>query len=131
MHVPTLPPPRVDSPPPVPPILECSHLRVDVGGVPAIDGLNLTSSADHLLVLGAARALFEAAAGLRTIARGTLMVEGTSARETIRAGLAACAPLDPRLPGAWTVVQYVTWSARMAGYGRRAAVALAADAIDR
>jgi ABC-type Na+ transport system ATPase subunit NatA len=35
------------------------------------------------------------------------------------------------MPGAWTIFQYVTWSSRLAGHGRREANALAADAIDR
>jgi ABC-type multidrug transport system ATPase subunit len=99
--------------------------------VPAIDGLALASAGDHVLLLGSPRALFEAAAGMRPVARGTLLIEGMRARQAIRAGVAACAPLDPPLPNAWTVVQYVTWSARLAGHPRRAAAALAADALER
>jgi ABC-type multidrug transport system ATPase subunit len=111
--------------------LACSHLRVDVGGEPAIDGLTLMSTGEHLLVLGAARALFEAAAGLRPVVRGTLLIDGMRVRQGIRAGVAACAPLDPPLPGAWTAFQYVGWSAMLAGHPRRAAGALAVDALDR
>src|SRR5580704_12086212 len=47
------------------PLLAASSLRVDVGGSPAVDGLTLATTGDRVLVLGAARALFEAAAGLR------------------------------------------------------------------
>jgi ABC-type multidrug transport system ATPase subunit len=99
--------------------------------VPAIDGLSLSSTGTHVLLLGAARALFEAAAGLRPIARGALLVEGLPARAAIRAGVAASAPLDPPMPRAWTVAQYVTWSARLAGHERRTALALATDALER
>jgi ABC-type Na+ transport system ATPase subunit NatA len=99
--------------------------------VPAIDGLTLTSTGDHVLVLGAARALFEAGAGLRSIARGEVLVEGMAAPEAIRAGLAACAPLDPPLPATWSVLQYATWSARLAGHERATALALATDALGR
>jgi ABC-type multidrug transport system ATPase subunit len=115
----------------MPPRIATSHLRVDVGGVPAIDGLTLASTGDHVLVLGAARALFEAAAGLRAIARGELRVEGVSAPEAIGSGLAASAPLDPPMPAAWTVLRYTTWSARLAGHDRVAAFALATDALSR
>src|ERR1700690_377128 len=111
--------------------LSSSHLRVDVGGVPAIDGLALTTAGDHVLVLGAARALFEAAAGLRPISHGELLVEGMAASDAVRAGVAACAPLDPPLPGKWTVLQYAAWSARLAGHERATAFALAADALVR
>jgi ABC-2 type transport system ATP-binding protein len=115
----------------MPPRIASSHLRVDVGGVPAIDGLTFTSTGDHVLVLGAARALFEAAAGLRAIARGELRVEGVAAPEAIRSGAAACAPLDPPMPPAWTVFRYAAWSARLAGHDRGAAFALATDALAR
>jgi ABC-type multidrug transport system ATPase subunit len=111
--------------------IACSHLRVDVAGAPAIDGLSFASTGDHVLVLGAARALFEAAAGLRPVARGELLVEGLRAPEAIRAGLAASAQLDPPLPGSWTVFEYAIWSARLVGHDRTTARSLAADALSR
>lgn len=106
-------------------------MRVDVAGSPAIDGLSFATTGDHVLVLGAARALFEAAAGLRPVARGELRVDGAAPATAIREGRVACAPLDPPLPRAWTAVQYVTWSARLAGHARTAARALALDALER
>jgi ABC-2 type transport system ATP-binding protein len=115
----------------MPVILASSHLRVDVGGTPAIDGLTFTSTGDHILVLGAARALFEAAAGLRAIARGELLVEGLAAIEAVRSGIVASAPLDPPMPGTWSVVQYTVWSARLSGHARSAALAMAADALEQ
>jgi len=115
----------------VEPLLTATTLRVDAGGVPAIDGLSLRTTGERVLLLGAARALFEAAAGLRGIARGKLLVEGTAPSVAIRAGAAACAPLDPPLPRLWTVAQYVTWSARLAGHGRSAATSLAGEALER
>ncbi|MGA7121947.1 MAG: hypothetical protein WBY94_17700 [Polyangiaceae bacterium] len=111
--------------------LASSHLRVDVGGVPAIDGLTFATTGDHVLVLGAARALFEAASGLRRPARGEISVEGRAPSTAIRAGLAACAPLDPPLPPRWTALQYVAWSAGLAGQPRAAAFAMAIEALSR
>lgn len=111
--------------------LEASHLRVDVGGAPAIDGLSLAAGGDHVLVLGAARALFGAAAGLRRVTRGDLLVDGRPAAQAVRAGAAACAPLDPPLPPSWSVLEYATWSARVAGQPRRAARELAGEALAR
>jgi len=113
------------------PLLAASSLRVDVAGVPAIDGLTVETTGDRVLVLGAARALFEAAAGLRGTARGSLRIDGAPAVEACRSGLATGAPLDPPMPPGWTVAQYVTWSARLAGRGRAEARAMAADAIAR
>jgi ABC-type multidrug transport system ATPase subunit len=113
------------------PLLAATSLRVDVHGVPAIDGLSVTSSGEHVLVLGAASALFEAAAGLRAAARGALRIEGKVPIEAVREGVAAGAPLDPPMPPRWTVGEYVTWSARLAGHSRRLAKDLAGDALSR
>src|SRR5579884_3038401 len=93
--------------------------------------MSLACGGDRVLVLGAARALFEAAAGLRPTARGELRVEGLPPAAAVRGGVAAGAPLDPPVPGDWTVRRYVLWSARLAGHARQAAEALAEDAIAR
>jgi ABC-type multidrug transport system ATPase subunit len=115
----------------VPALLATSGLRVDVGGSPAIDGLTLATTGDRVLVLGAARALFEAAAGLRASSRGEILVEGVAPRTAVSEGIAACSPLDPPMPPAWTVLQYVTWSARLAGHPRATARAMAGEALER
>jgi ABC-2 type transport system ATP-binding protein len=112
-------------------ILAVSGLRVDVAGSPAIEGLTLATTGDRVLILGAARALFEAAAGLRLPRRGEIRVEGVLPRTAARAGMAACAPLDPPMPPRWTALQYVTWSARLAGHARATARGLATEAVER
>jgi ABC-type multidrug transport system ATPase subunit len=112
-------------------LFEVNAARVDVDGVPAVDGLSLATTGDRVLVLGAARALFEAASGVRRIARGEVRVEGTSAVEALRAGRVAGAPLDSPLPPTWTALEYAAWSARLAGHARAEARSLASEAIDR
>src|ERR1019366_6016197 len=82
-------------------------------------------------VLGAARALFEAAAGLRAPNRGEIRVEGASPRAAVSGGVVACAPLDPPLPPAWTVLDYVTWSLSRAGPPRVGGRAMGDEALDR
>ncbi len=114
-----------------PPLLAASGLRVDVGGSPAIDGLTLATTGDRVLVLGAARALFEAAAGLRAPSRGEILVEGTSPRVAVGGGAVASASLDPPMPPGWTVLQYVTWSARLTGHPRATARAMAGEALEQ
>jgi ABC-type multidrug transport system ATPase subunit len=115
----------------VEPILAVSSLRVDADGVPQVDGLSMTSTGEWVLVLGAPRTVFEAAVGTRPIQRGHLRIGGRSPLRAIRDGVAASAPLDPPLPGAWSPEQYVKWSARLAGHGRREASEQAADALAR
>jgi ABC-type multidrug transport system ATPase subunit len=116
-------------------LLSASSLRVDVAGVPTLDGLVLATTGDRVLVLGGARALFEVAAGMRAVTRGEVRVAGVAPLAAVRSGLAASAPLDPPMPPRWTVSQYATWSARLAGYsmgdGReRAAEALVSLQLD-
>jgi ABC-type multidrug transport system ATPase subunit len=115
----------------VQPLLASSSLRVDVGGIPAVDGLSMASTGDHVLVLGAARALFETAAGLRPSARGELLVADRDPLEAVREGSLAGASLDPPLPAGWTIRRYVTWSARLAGHRATTSSELADEAIDR
>jgi ABC-2 type transport system ATP-binding protein len=109
--------------------VEIEDLRVDVDGVPACDGLTLRTTGDRVLVLGAPRALFEATCGLRPVVRGALRVRGSAAGDAARAGIIAGAPLDPPLPPKWTVLEYVTWSSRLAGHSAADARMLAKEAI--
>lgn len=106
-------------------------LRLDVDGVPACDGLTLAATGDRVLVLGAPHALFEATCGLRPVVRGALRVRGADASSAAREGIVAGAPLDPPLPPKWTVLDYVTWSSRLAGHSAADARTLALEAIER
>ena len=113
------------------PVLEVVRARIDVGGSPAIEGLSFATTGQRVLVLGAARALFEAASGMRAVTHGDVRVLGMPPLAAVRAAKAAAAPKDPRLPPKWTVRTYVSWSARLAGHGRTRSRALAARAIDQ
>jgi ABC-2 type transport system ATP-binding protein len=113
------------------PLFEADRVRVDVHGSPAVDGLSIATTGDHVLVIGAARALFEAASGVRAIARGELRIAGESPTVAVRAGRLAGAPLDAPFPPKWTPREYATWSARLVGHTRAVASSLASEAIDR
>jgi ABC-type taurine transport system ATPase subunit len=112
-------------------LLATNSVRIDVAGFPAIDGLSLVTTGDRLLVLGAAPALFQAAAGVLPIQRGEIRVANRVPADALRTRAAAGAALDPLMPPSWTVRQYVTWSARLAGHSRATSRALAADALAR
>jgi ABC-type multidrug transport system ATPase subunit len=115
----------------VSPLLASSSLRVDVAGTPAIDGLTLESTGQWVLVLGASRGLFEAAAGLRDIEHGDLLVAGAPPVSASRSGAAAAAPIDPPLPPRWTVFQYIRWSARLSGLSGATCEASVREALER
>jgi ABC-2 type transport system ATP-binding protein len=112
-------------------LIEIVRVRIDVAGVPAVDGLSAATTGDRVLVLGAARALFEAASGARTVNHGVLRLRGEAARAAVRAGTAAGAPIESLLPPKWTAREYVTWSARICGHSKNDARSLAAGAMDR
>ena len=115
----------------MPPLLEADRVRVDVHGAPAVDGLSLATEGDHVLVIGTPRALFEAASGVRAIARGELRVAGTGAVEALRTRTIAGAPLDLPLPPRWSPREYAIWSARLVGHARGVAASLAGEALER
>lgn len=94
-------------------------LRVDIAGVPCVDGLSLVTTGDHVIVLGAPSALFEAVSGMRKPTRGELRVAGQDPIEALHAGMLAGVPLDPPVPPTWTPRSYVEWSARLAGMSKR------------
>ena len=111
------------------PLLAAAAVRIDVANVPAVDGFDLATQGDRVVVLGCARALFEAAAGLRGVARGQMTTVGRPPVDAVRARELAGAPFDPPLPPRWSVGEYVTWSARLAGHDRASARATTAEAL--
>jgi ABC-type taurine transport system ATPase subunit len=112
-------------------LLSLDDVRLDAGGVPAVDGLSVETTADRVVVVGAARALFEAVSGIVKPARGSVRVRGLTAGEAMMRGLVAGAPLDPAMPADWTATEYATWSARLTGLGKSEARARAVAALER
>ena len=113
------------------PVLEARGLRVDVGGVPEVDGLTLATTGDRVLVLAGPGVLFPAFAGLVAPRHGEILVGGASPRSALEQGLMAGAPLDPPLPLAWKACEYVAWSARLAGRSKADADAATFEVLDR
>jgi ABC-type multidrug transport system ATPase subunit len=111
------------------PLLQLVHTRIDIDGVPAVDGLSLTTTGDRVVILGGPRALFEAASGVRTPSHGEVQVRGVAARRAARGGSVAGAPFDPPFSPKWTAREYVTWSARISGHGKKDARALAEQSL--
>jgi len=112
-----------------PPLLEAKNVRLDEQGAPQVDGLSLATQGNHVVILGAPRALFEAAAGMRSPTRGELSLLGTGCTDALAARHVAGAPLDPALPPKWTPLRYVEWSARLAGHSRSEARTHATQAL--
>jgi ABC-type multidrug transport system ATPase subunit len=111
------------------PVLEALRLRVDVDGVPQVDGLSFTTTGDRVVILAGPPALFQAAAAMTRPRHGELRCAGVTPAEAIEQRLMAGAPLDPPMPPSWTPSDYVTWSARLSGQPTGAAERLAREAL--
>ena len=111
-------------------LLHADNVRIDgPDGAPAIEGLTIEAAGANVAVVGAARALFEAACGLRSVTRGTLRVCGMEPREALRAAAIASAPVDVAVPARWTLHELARENARLAGHARSLADKLAKDAL--
>jgi ABC-2 type transport system ATP-binding protein len=131
------------------PVLIAEDARIAVDGVAAIERLSLVTAGDRVLLAGDAGALIAAILGVPRAAvtpsdeedegppgeafvvAGSLRLAGRDVAEGEHVAVMGAAPLDPPLPPRWTAEEYVTWGARLAGVGRRAARDLAVAALDR
>ena len=116
-------------------ILEAKDLRLDEGRAVAVEGLSFATNGEKVLVFGASAPIFRAITTEVPVKRGELLVAGRMPHASLRAGLAAIAPLDPKLPGDFTPRDYVAWSARLAAPDtalakKRAAAAFAAFRLE-
>ncbi|MDI1433308.1 ABC transporter ATP-binding protein [Polyangium sorediatum] len=131
-----------------PPVLHAEDARITIDDVVAIDRLTVRARGDRVLCTGEAEALFAALTavplrsrapshddaampGEASLAAGTLHVAGFDVATRAHLDAAGIAPLDPPLPKGTTAHDYVTWSARLAGFSPRAARDLAASALER
>jgi ABC-2 type transport system ATP-binding protein len=131
---------------PQPALLHAERARLAIDEAVAIDQLNLVARGERILCTGDVDVLFSALTGvplgLRNrhagpedlpgevhVIAGMLTVAGRDVSNRSHLAVAGSAPLDPPLPNAWTVAEYVTWSARLTGATRRVAQDLAAAAL--
>ena len=110
------------------PLLHADSVRVD-DGLPVVENLTIETTGNNVAIVGAARGLFEAAAGVRPITRGTLRVCGMDPKDALRANVIASAPIDVPVPARWTVHEFARENARLAGQSKAAADKLAKDAL--
>jgi len=95
--------------------LEWDHVRVDVGGVVECDDLCARITRPRGLVLGAPRAVFQVSCGLQPPVTGMVRAVGCNVHS--KEGRRACTGvvLDAPMPPTWSALDYVTWSASIAG----------------
>jgi ABC-type multidrug transport system ATPase subunit len=112
-------------------LLRLSQARIDIGGAPLFDGVECTTSADRVLLIGAWQPLFRLFARQATLASGSALVHGQPAETVVRDGSVGLVLADSRLPLAWRGVDYLRESALLAGLGRHDARRTAITTLER
>lgn len=99
---------------PVTPLLEAAALRIEVGERVLIDGLSIKIDGPRTVLVGDTAPLLGPLFGWAGIGRGWLKIQGEELATVLpRLGLA---PLDPPMPEDFTPLEYVAWSAVLAGF---------------
>jgi ABC-type cobalamin/Fe3+-siderophores transport system ATPase subunit len=128
------------------PVLLAEQLRIAVGGAVVVDELNLRTRGDRVALGGDVSALLGALLGVprpaaaphgrepgarARVVAGSLRLLGADVGRGEHHTLAGLAPLDPPLPGRWTLEDYVQAGARLAGAGSRQARDWSAATFER
>lgn len=135
--------PNVAAAPAAPALLEAEDLTIARGGLDVIVGLTLKVSGRRALLAGEAAPLIDLVLGQGVgagrearrapkglhLRSGSLRCLGMDVATGQHVGHVGAAPLDPPLPAEWTSLDYLAWSARLAGVERRTALARAAATL--
>jgi ABC-2 type transport system ATP-binding protein len=130
------------------PVLHAEDARIAVDDVVAIEQLTVRTRGDRVLCAGDTEVLFAALTGvpLRSRSRlvaeddmpgeasviaGSLFVAGHDVGTGDHFGVVGAAPVDVPLPAKMTALEYVTWSARLAGQSPAIARELAMSALEQ
>lgn len=95
------------------PLLELAAARIELHELAVADSLTVRVTGPRVVIVGDATPLFAPLFGTASVVRGWYKALGLDLA-TLRPSL-GLAPLDPPLPPAMTPLEYVSWSARLAG----------------
>lgn len=129
-------------------VLQAEDARIAVDDVVAMEKLTVRTRGDRVLCAGDTEVLFAALTGVplrsrsRTVTEddmpgeasviaGSLFITGHDVGKREHFDVIGAAPVDVPLPPKMTVLEYVTWSARLAGETSRHARELAMGALER
>lgn len=130
------------------PVLQAEDARIAVDDVVAMEKLTVHTRGERVLCAGDTEVLFAALTGVPLRARsravaeddmpgeasvvsGALLIAGHDVGKREHYDFIGAAPLDVPLPPQMTVLEYVAWSARLAGETTRHARDLAMNALER
>jgi len=129
-------------------VLHAEDARIAVDDVVAMEKLTVRTRGDRVLCAGDTDVLFAALTGVplrsrsravteddmpgeASVAAGSLFIAGHDVGKREHFDIIGAAPVDVPLPPKMTVLEYVTWSARLAGESPRHARELAMGALER
>lgn len=110
-------------------LLVAEGLRVDADGAVLLERASFATEARSLVVAGETTGLMSALAGLASIRAGRLELLGRDVAKGEHLGMVGLAPLDPPLPPRWSALEYLSWSARLAGTPKSSAGRMAGEAL--
>lgn len=130
------------------PVLHAENARIAIDDVVALEKLNVRTRGERILCSGDTEVLFAALTGVplrsrsrtltdedlpgeASVVAGSLLIAGQDVGKREHFDIVGAAPVDVPLPPKMTVLDYVTWSARLAGESGRNAKDLAMTAIER
>ena len=111
-------------------LLTCRDARIDADGAMLLDGLSFEIDGARIGLVGAFGALFRLLSHRAVLSRGSIDVLGQEALSAVRTNTIGVAPFETVLPEPWTVLAYLTESARLMGLGRWSAAQCARAALD-
>lgn len=111
------------------PLLQAENLRIDLEGVIALERTSFRTEGSSLALAGEVTALMSALAGIAKPMAGSLRLFGRDVGKGEHLEIVGLAPLDPPLPPKWTALDYVAWSARLAGIPKSSSKRLSRDAL--
>jgi ABC-2 type transport system ATP-binding protein len=129
-------------------VFHADEARISVDDVVAMEKLTVRSRGDRVLCAGDTEVLFAALTGVplrsrsrsvseddmpgeASVTAGSLFIAGRDVAKREHFDIVGAAPVDVPLPLKMTVLDYVTWSARLAGETHRQARELAMSALER
>jgi len=129
-------------------VFHADEARISVDDVVAMEKLTVRSRGGRVLCAGDTEVLFAALTGVplrsrsrsvseddmpgeASVTAGSLFIAGRDVAKREHFDIVGAAPVDVPLPLKMTVLDYVTWSARLAGETQRQARDLAMSALER
>jgi ABC-type multidrug transport system ATPase subunit len=111
------------------PLLVLQRARIDAGGAVVFDGISVATRGDQVGLVGAWDPLFDWLGGRARLTSGSARIRGLEPHDALDGPRLGLALADTDLPDAWTALDYLIESAKLAGVSAHTAHASARSAL--